>query len=155
MARMSDIIRGSEGEPPTPRTPPPPSAGIAIRALATQPSSATAAVATPARPQPAAIPDWYGMAEAELQRLERTIRRGLPFVLDDIVGIATGLVDTLAEDGRILARAISGHRGPAVILNMVNVGVLAPRLGAGLGYGRDELVRLTTAGVVHDLGIVS
>ncbi|HZS12071.1 MAG TPA: HD domain-containing phosphohydrolase [Nitrospirales bacterium] len=150
---MSDIIRGAEGEPPKPRTPPPPSAGIAIRALATQSSGATTATAP--RPESAAIPDWYGMAEAELQRLERTIRRGLPFVLDDIVAIATGLVDTLSRDDRILARAISGHRGAAVILNMVNVGVLAPRLGVGLGYGREELIRLTTAALVHDIGMFS
>jgi HD-GYP domain-containing protein (c-di-GMP phosphodiesterase class II) len=38
---------------------------------------------------------------------------------------------------------------------MVNVSVMAPRLGVALGYGRDELIRLTQAALIHDIGMFS
>lgn len=148
MARMSDIIRGLGDDAPSPRKPSaPPSSGVAFRSLATQPSGA------PGKADAPAAVDWYVAAETELQHIEHEVRAGGTFTLDEIARIATGVVDGLGRDDRLMARAMSGRQGPPIIRNMVNVGMLAPRLGAGLGYSRDDLLRLTQAALVHDIGM--
>ena len=40
-----------------------------------------------------------------------------------------------------------------MITNLINVSILATKVGSGLGYYGEELERLTLAGLVHDIGL--
>ncbi len=149
MARMSDIIRdpaggsgGSGGSEP-----------VSFRSLA--------AVSVPA-PTPYAGPDWYRMAEEALIRLASASRTGNPFkveglarvaMMEEFTKIAAGLVDALRQGDHFLTKAIGGKKSSPVIANMVNVSILATKLGMGIGYQREALIGLALAGLLHDVGM--
>ncbi|MEW6544172.1 MAG: HD domain-containing phosphohydrolase [Nitrospirota bacterium] len=60
---------------------------------------------------------------------------------------------SLAQDDRLLVRAISHQSGSSLIGNMVHVAIYAVKIGMGMAYRPDELVRLALAALVHDLGM--
>jgi HD-GYP domain-containing protein (c-di-GMP phosphodiesterase class II) len=98
-------------------------------------------------------PDWYGLAEQELTRIGELVRNRQPFTVDEIQRIAAGMVESMQESDRLLTRAFSGQGGALLIANMVNVGIFAIKLGKGVGYHPDDLVRLGLAGLLHDVGM--
>ena len=105
-------------------------------------------------PQKGIETDWYAMAERELTRVGSMIKNRQPIAVAAVGEIATGIVDALDRSDQLLAKAFSAHqRGPFVITNMVNVGILSVKLGRGLGYQREDLIRLAMAGLLHDVGM--
>lgn len=145
MVRMNDMIR-EQGDGPGGREP------VSFRALA----------AAPPTPVAYSGPDWYRMAEDAVGRLASSSQQGNPFqveglarvaMMEDFTKIATGFVDSLQQSDHFLAKAIAGQKGSPVITNMVNVSVLATKLGMGLGYQREALVGLALAGLLHDVGM--
>ena len=154
MVRMTDLIRGEGMEPPT--EPPDP---VSYQNLAVRPPEGADDQAH------ATGPDWYQLAEETLTQLSTVIRPGQPFQLENLTQvvrvvmvencgrIAAGIVDSLQEGDQLLAKAISGAKGPPIISNMVNVSILATKIGMGLGYRREELLRLAHAGLLHDVGM--
>jgi HD-GYP domain-containing protein (c-di-GMP phosphodiesterase class II) len=147
MVRMNDMIReqdnNSGGQEP-----------VSFRSLAT--------VAVPA-PVAYTGPDWYRLAEEALGRLASSGRHANPFqteglarvaMMEEFTKIATGLVDALQQSDHFLAKAIAGKKGSPVISNMVNVAILATKLGMGIGYQREALVGLALAGLLHDVGML-
>lgn len=144
MVRMNDMIREQGGNPGGQEP-------VSYRSLAS--------VSVPA---PYTGPDWYRMAEEALTRLASTSSRGSPFqleglarvaMMDEFTKIATGFVDALQQSDHFLVKAIAGKKGSPVILNMVNVSILATKLGMGLGYQREALIALALAGLLHDVGM--
>jgi HD-GYP domain-containing protein (c-di-GMP phosphodiesterase class II) len=97
--------------------------------------------------------DWYAQAESVLEAIAKAVRQGRPFSLGDLSQIASGLVTSLAQDDRLLVRAISHQSGSSLIGNMVHVAIYAVKMGMGMAYRPDELVRLALAALVHDLGM--
>ncbi|MCH7567669.1 MAG: HD domain-containing protein [Nitrospirae bacterium] len=106
--------------------------------------------------------EWYRLAEETLQQLSASTRTGQPDQLENLARkvmiencgrIAAGIVESLQEGDQLLTKAISGSKGPPIISNMVNVSILATKLGMGLGYSRQELMRLAHAGLLHDVGM--
>jgi HD-GYP domain-containing protein (c-di-GMP phosphodiesterase class II) len=140
---MNDIIRdhgGDSGQQP-----------VSFRSLA--------AVSAPA---PYTGPDWYRMAEEALGRLASSGQQANPFqleglarvaMMEEFTKIATGFVDALQQSDHFLTKAIAGKKGSPVISNMVNVSILAVKLGMGIGYQRDALIGLALAGLLHDVGM--
>ena len=148
MVRMNDMIR-EQGNNPDGQEP------VSFRSLAavTTPSSA-----------PYSGPDWYRMAEEALGRLASSSsqqanpfqREGLARVamMEEFTKIATGFVDTLQQSDHFVAKAIVLKKGSPIISNMVNVSILATKLGMGIGYQREALIGLALAGLLHDVGML-
>ena len=147
MVRMNDMLKG-QGNNPDGQEP------VSFRSLA--------AVAVQG-PAPYAGPDWYRMAEEALGRLSSSSQQADPFqleglarvaMMEEFTKIATGFVDALQQGDHFLTKAIAGKKGSPIISNMVNVSILATKLGMGIGYQREALVGLALAGLLHDVGML-
>lgn len=146
MVRMNDMLRDPVGGSGAPEP-------VSFRSLA--------AVPVPS-PAPYTGPDWYRMAEEAVGRLATASQRGNPFqaeglarvaMMEEFTKIATGFVDALRQGDHFLAKAIGGKKGSPVVSNMVNVSILAVKLGMGIGYQREALIGLALAGLLHDVGM--
>lgn len=148
MVRMNDMIR-EQGNNPGGQEP------VSFRSLA---------AVTIHSPVPYTGPDWYRMAEEALGRLaSSSSQQANPFqleglarvaMMEEFTRIATGFVDTLQQSDHFLAKAIAGKKGSPIISNMVNVSILAAKLGMGIGYQREALIGLALAGLLHDVGML-
>lgn len=107
----------------------------------------------PARSDPLSSENWYGRAEQELLRIAAAVRQERDFSLDELSIIATGIVSSIRASDRLVVQALSSPAGDPLITNLVNVGILATKVGMGLAYYGAELERLALAGLTHDIGI--
>jgi HD-GYP domain-containing protein (c-di-GMP phosphodiesterase class II) len=122
-------------------------------APASAPDPVPAPVTTRANKPAALQPDWYRLAEVELRRIGELIRNHELFGIEEIQRIAAGMVASMQESDRLLTRAFAADKGAPLIANMVNVGIFSIKLGKGLGYNPDNLIRLAMAGLLHDVGM--
>jgi HD-GYP domain-containing protein (c-di-GMP phosphodiesterase class II) len=143
MPRMNDIIRDSSGDSPVRK--PEELAAASFRNLA----------ALKPEEQPAAAADWYKLAEEELGRVRASVKLDQAFPIDNLLKIATGIVGSLETSDHLLAKSISGYTGTPIVMNMVNVAVMATKIGMAFNYRREELVRLALAGLLHDVGMIA
>ena len=97
--------------------------------------------------------DWYRIAQEQLTGVALAVQRQDELDLEALSAMATGIVEALKKSDQLLVQAMSGPAGPPLITNLVNVAILATKVGAGLGYHGKELERLTLAGLVHDVGL--
>ncbi|HST09594.1 MAG TPA: HD-GYP domain-containing protein, partial [Terriglobales bacterium] len=97
--------------------------------------------------------DWYRIAQEQLTGVALAVQRQDPLNLEDLSDLATGIAAAITRSDQLLVLAMSGPAGPPLITNLVNVGILATKVGAGLGYHGKELERLTFAGLLHDIGL--
>ncbi len=97
--------------------------------------------------------DFYRAAEEELSRLAVMVRQGDCIHIERLNGLAADIVDALQHDDFHVVEALSGPAGSPLVTNLINVAVLATKLGMGLGYRPDELERVALAGLLHDIGI--
>ncbi len=107
----------------------------------------------PARSDPLSSENWYGRAEQELLQIAAAVRQERDFSLDELSIIATGIVSSIRASDRLVVQALSSSAGDPLITNLVNVGILATKVGMGLAYYGAELERLALAGLTHDIGI--
>ena len=97
--------------------------------------------------------DWYRSAQEQLTGVALAVQRQDNLDLEALSALATGIGEALKRGDQLLVQAMSGPAGPPLITNLVNVGILATKVGAGLGYHGKELERLTFAGLLHDIGL--
>src|SRR2546423_5340052 len=97
--------------------------------------------------------DWYRIAQEQLTGVALAIQRQDEFDFEALSVLATGIADALKRSDQLLVQAMSGPAGPPLITNLVNVAILATKVGAGLRYHGKELERLTFAGLLHDIGL--
>ncbi len=97
--------------------------------------------------------NWYRIAQEQLTGVALAVQRQDDLELEDLSALATGIAEELKRSDQLLVQAMSGPAGPPLITNLVNVGILATKVGAGLGYHGKELERLTFAGLLHDIGL--
>jgi len=97
--------------------------------------------------------DWYRIAQEQLTGVALAVQRQDKLDLESLSGLAAGMVEALKRSDQLLVQAMSGPAGPHLITNLVNVAILATKVGAGLGYYGKELERLTFAGLLHDIGL--
>ncbi|MBI5569644.1 MAG: HD domain-containing protein [Desulfomonile tiedjei] len=96
---------------------------------------------------------WHAKAEMELSPIVGAVRQAQSFSLDGITQVVQGFVDSLSQSDRLLVKVISGERGGLVISNLVNTAILSIKMGMGLKYTRDDLLRLGLAAILHDMGM--
>src|SRR5512138_44294 len=97
--------------------------------------------------------DWYRMAQEQLTGVALAVQREDELNLEAVSVLAQEITQAINRSDELLVLAMSGPAGPALITNLVNVGILATKVGAGLGYHGKELERLTFAGLLHDIGL--
>lgn len=97
--------------------------------------------------------EFYGQAEAELSRLATAVQQQKEFSLSGVMKLAAELVSAVHESDQLVLQALSSPPGPPLITNLINVGILATKIGKGLGYYGQELERFAVAGLVHDIGL--
>jgi hypothetical protein len=97
---------------------------------------------------------WYQSAVDQLTRMAAAIQRQEYFDLKGVSSLASDIVESLSRSDQLVVEALAGPSGPQLITNLINVGVLATKVGVGLGYDGKELERLALAGLVHDIGLL-
>jgi len=97
--------------------------------------------------------EWHRIAQEQLTGVALAVQRQDQLNLEGLSALATGIAEALKGSEQLLVQAMSGPAGPPLITNLVNVGILATKVGAGLGYHGKELERLTLAGLLHDIGL--
>jgi hypothetical protein len=97
--------------------------------------------------------DWYAVAQEQLTGVAVAMQRQEELDFEALSTLATGIANALKSGDQLLVLAMSGPAGPPLITNLVNVAILATKVGAGLGYHGKELERLTFAGLLHDIGL--
>ena len=96
---------------------------------------------------------WYRDAEAELALVAAAIQSQRNIQLARLEVLAAELVASLQRSDELIVMALSSPSGAPLVTNLVNVAVVATKVGMGLGYYGRELERLALAGLVHDIGL--
>ena len=97
--------------------------------------------------------DVYRRAEQELTSLAATIQRQDRIEMAALSALAKDIADSIGRNDQLVVQALAGPSGSTLITNLVNVSILATKVGSGLGYYGQELERLTLAGLMHDIGL--
>jgi hypothetical protein len=97
--------------------------------------------------------DCYRIAQEQLTGVALAVQRQEELDLEALSALATEIAESLKRSDQLLVQAMSGPPGPPLITNLVNVAILATKVGARLGYHGKELERLTFAGLLHDIGL--
>lgn len=95
----------------------------------------------------------YRQAEDALMRVAAAVQRQEPVNLTELTHLAGSIVESIQETDQLVVEALSSPVGPPLVTNLVNVSILATKVGIGLGYYGAELRRLALAGLLHDIGI--
>lgn len=96
---------------------------------------------------------WYQNAVEQLMRVAAAVQRQDELDLQEVLSLAADIVESLNRSDQLLVEALAGPSGPPLITNLINAGILATKVGVGLGYYGKELERLALAGLVHDIGL--
>ncbi|MGH7256621.1 MAG: HD-GYP domain-containing protein [Nitrospirales bacterium] len=96
--------------------------------------------------------DWYGLAESAVTKWVRGVQAKQPVSLKDLVPVARGIVESLKQTDQIFGKVLIPSN-PSLIHNLVHVAIVSAKVGLGLGYSSEQLLRLTLAGLVHDVGM--
>ncbi len=86
------------------------------------------------------------------------VQRQEYFDLKSVSALASDIVESHGRSDELVVQALtvpSGSPGSPLITNLINVGILATKVGVGLGYHGTELEQLALAGLVHDIGILA
>jgi HD-GYP domain-containing protein (c-di-GMP phosphodiesterase class II) len=133
--------------PRTTRVPPVPAAAAA---------PAAPRVAPPAVEVKPGQEDLYQGARQEVACAVEAAARGSLVTLKALEAVAQGLVESLATGDALLARALVGGESHLDLpTHMVNVAILAIKIGQGIGYRPEELRRLALAACLHDVGMIT
>ena len=97
--------------------------------------------------------DLYRRAEQELTAVASAIQRQDPLEMVELSALAKDIAESIGRNDQLVVQALAGPSGSTLITNLVNVSILATKVGSGLGYYGEELQRLTLAGLLHDIGL--
>jgi hypothetical protein len=97
--------------------------------------------------------DVYRRAEQELTSFASAIQRQDALEMAELSAVAKEIADSIGRNDQLVVEALAGPPGSVLITNLVNVSILATKVGSGLGYYGQELQRLTLAGLMHDIGL--
>lgn len=98
---------------------------------------------------------WYRTAVDQLTQVAAAIQRQESFNLNSVASLASEIVEAQCRGDELVVQALAGPSGSPLITNLINVGILAAKVGAGLGYQERDLERLALAGLVHDIGLLA
>src|SRR5713226_4158073 len=152
MARLNELVR-NEGSPPGGGAGPRPKGEVSKAEFKNV--DATAAQVSLERQANLGLEadQRYAQAEMELTPILGAVQSGQSFSLDGVTQVVDGFVNSLAQGDRLLVKAISAERGGLILTNLVNTTIIAIKIGMGLKYPRQDLMRLGVAAILHDVGM--
>jgi len=125
----------------------------AASAEPTQEGQQAAAAAAAAGTLPKAL---YQTARQEVARIVAAVSSGKPCELGPLQTAVGGLLESLAGGDELLALVLElGETHLDLPTHLVNVAILAIKIGQGIGYGQEDLQRLALAACLHDVGMTS
>ncbi len=108
-------------------------------------------------PEPSYRPEaLYQSAWQEVARIVEAASAGKPYEIGALQRVVADLIESLArEDGLVVQALERSETYPNLPAHMVNVAILAVKIGQGVGYGEEDLRRLALAACLHDVGTLS
>lgn len=144
MTRLTDLIQGqSSHESANP--------DAKNHALSMRPAGLSHP--TPTRPQSVTENDWYQRAGHVIQGIKQVVQTRQPWVIDDVVSLAAGIVTSLRTNDQLLERVLQRDVGDFLVTNAVNVAIVSVKIGEALRYEPEKLEQIALAGLLHDLGM--
>ena len=137
----------------SPASSPSPQAASAEPTQEGQQAAAAAAASAAAGTLPKAL---YQTARQEVARIVAAVSSGKPCELGPLQTAVGGLLESLAGGDELLALVLEGGETHLDLpAHLVNVAILAIKIGQGIGYGEEDLQRLALAACLHDVGMTS
>ncbi len=91
------------------------------------------------------------------KRVEYVMERGKakePFSIEKIAECTVRMVHSLMAADRLYLKAVyTRHSSTDLVSHAVNVAIFALKIGMGLDYNENQLIRLGTVGLLHDIGM--
>ena len=157
----------SEGPPPEEGSGEAPAAAVEDSAAKAAPAATGSAAVRKAAPTPAAedvdaagehdarlmAEELYERAVRYAKRQVRLIRQEGRVEIEQAHGLADEIVAGLARGNHLLLKAMAHEQSYDLGRHLVNVMIFAVKVGYGLNYTRNELVRLALVGLMHDVGM--
>jgi HD-GYP domain-containing protein (c-di-GMP phosphodiesterase class II) len=97
--------------------------------------------------------DWHQRACHEIQGIKRAVQTRQPWVMDDLVRIAAGIVTSLGTNDKLLEKVLQRDAGDFLAINAVNVAIVSVKIAEGLRYELAKFESIALAGLLHDLGM--
>ncbi len=120
MTRLTDLIQGqSSHESANP--------DAKNHALSMRPAGLSHP--TPTRSQSVTENDWYQRACHVIQGIKRAVQARQPWVIDDVVSLAAGIVTSLRTNDQLLERVLQRDAGDFLVTNAVNVAIVSVKIG--------------------------
>ena len=96
----------------------------------------------------------YRKARQEVAHLVGAFSEGKPCEVGALKQVAADLVESGEHEHGLLVQALEGGETHLDLpKHMVNVAILAVKIGQAVGYGQEELRRLALAACLHDVGM--
>src|SRR5262249_29238548 len=99
--------------------------------------------------------DLYRRTEDHLTSVASAIQRQDRIDLEGLSALATEIADSVGHSDQLVVQALAGPGGSTLVTNLINVSILATKVGVGLGYYGEELRRLSLSGLGPRLGLVA
>ena len=144
MTRLTDLIQGQSSHE---------SANPDVKNHALSIRSAGLSHPTPTRSQSVTENDWYQRAGHVIQGIKQVVQTRQPWVIDDVVSLAAGIVTSLRTNDQLLERVFQRDAGDFLVINAVNVAIVSVKIGEALRYESEKLEQIALAGLLHDLGM--
>jgi len=94
----------------------------------------------------------YERTNHYLTRQIELARTGNKIDLETCAQLARGVVSAMQESNALLINAIRKDEGYDIARHCTNVAVFAMKVGQGMKYDKEDLVRLTMSAILHDIG---
>jgi len=95
-------------------------------------------------------------ARQEVARIAEAASAGKPLNVGALQQVVADLIESLTREDGLLVQALRGSETyPNLPAHMVNVAILAVKIGQGIGYAEEDLRRLALAACLHEVGMAS
>ena len=91
--------------------------------------------------------DWHQRACHEIQGIKRAVQTRQPWVIDDLVRIAAGIVTSLGTNDKLLEKVLQRDAGDFLVINAVNVAIVSVKIAEGLRYESAKLEHDCVSGI--------
>jgi HD-GYP domain-containing protein (c-di-GMP phosphodiesterase class II) len=96
----------------------------------------------------------YEGAKEQVRLAMERGRDGEPFSVERIAGCTVRMVHSLMAADRLYLKAVyTRHSSSDLISHAVNVAIFSLKIGMGLDYNENQLIRLGTVALLHDIGM--
>ncbi|MDX1764114.1 MAG: HD-GYP domain-containing protein [bacterium] len=83
-------------------------------------------------------------------------KAGQSFSVEDIAECTVRVVRSMSEADRLYLKAVyTRHSSNDLVSHAVNVAIFALKIGMGLSYNENQLIRLGTVALLHDIGMAA